>query len=62
MRIGQPKQQNWQNSETAENVTKELQTLLEGVQTTYSKKDNEPKKPNNTSVACVDDDTIAVVD
>ena len=63
MRIGQPKQQNWQNSETAENVTKELQTLLEGVQTTFSEKDkDEPKKPNYTSVAWVDDDTIAVVD
>ena len=63
MRIGQPKQQNWQNSETAENVTKELQTLLEGVQTTFSEKDkDEPKKPNYSSVAWVDDDTIAVVD
>lgn len=62
MRIGQPKQQNWQNSETAENVTKQLQTLLDGVQTTFSEKDNESKKPNYTSVAWVDDDTIAVVD
>ena len=61
MKKGQPKQRNWQNSETAENVTKELQALLEGVQTTFSGKDkDEPKKPNYTSVAWVDDDTIAV--
>ena len=63
MRIGRPKQKNWQNSETADNVIKELQALLEGMQTTFSEKDkDEPKTTNYTSVAWVVDDTIAVVD
>ncbi|XP_078319265.1 uncharacterized protein LOC144620934 isoform X2 [Crassostrea virginica] len=52
-----------QQSETADNVTKELQALSEEVQKTFSAKDeDEPKNPNYTSVTWVDDDTIAVVD
>ena len=52
-----------QKSETADNVTKELQASSEGVQMPFFAKDEVvPKKPKYTSVAWVDNDTIAVVD
>ena len=50
-------------SETADNVTKELQELPERLPEIFSANDKyEPRKPNYTSVAWVDKDTIAIVD